>query len=105
MMGLLESVPAAVEIATFASVVALAAVWLRSSLVKQRHEELEELAQTRGERIEDLKARIEELETWKDRMEGKFEALESLKVEQIVDGVAAAVIPVINEKFDGDPGS
>lgn len=71
------------------------AVWLRSSLVKQRHEELEDLAETRGQRIEDLQQRVAELEEWKTLMTGKFEALESLKVQQIVDGVVAAILPLV----------
>lgn len=78
--------------------VAVAALWTRSNLVKQRHEELEQLANTRGERIEDLQARIMELEAWKERMEGKIEALELLKVDQIVVGVVAGVVPHLVER-------
>lgn len=86
------------ELALLVAAVAMAAVWTRSSLVKQRHEELETLATTRGERIEDLQSRIVELEAWKERMEGKFEALEALKIEQIVLGVVAGVAPLLNER-------
>lgn len=67
--------------------VILGAVWVRSGLVKQRHEELEELAETRGHRIGDLEKQVAELRTEVAHLRGQVDALQALKVQTIVDGV------------------
>lgn len=95
LLGLLDDLTGWGEALFLLVAVVTGAVWLRSSLTKQRHEELEELAETRGQRIEDLQQRVAELEEWKQLMTGKFEALESLKVQQIVDGVVSAILPLV----------
>jgi len=58
-------------------VVISSAVWLRSNLVKQRHSELEQLSDTRGERIKDLAARLDDYDVKFLKMEGRLEYLEA----------------------------
>lgn len=76
-----------IQVAGFAITVGLAAVWLRSALVKQRHEELENLAETRGERVTDLEARVTELQQKVAELQGQMTAMQSLKASEIADAV------------------
>lgn len=76
-----------IELGLFVVAVVGAAVWLKSSLVKQRHEELENLAQTRGDRVADLETRVEELQREVSRLSAKYEVLEQLKAEDIAQAV------------------
>lgn len=75
------------DIVTILVGVIVAAIWLKSALVKQRHEELEQLAETRGQRIKDQDAKIEQLSAKVDRLEGQIIQLQALKVTEIVDAV------------------
>lgn len=72
--------------------VAAAAVWLKSSLVKQRHAELEELAKTRGHRIADLKAQIDRQGAQIRTLQSKVEAVEDMLTTAIAERVAVKVI-------------
>lgn len=76
------------ELLVFVGTVVLSVAWLHSSLAKQRHKELEELAETRGSRIEDLEDQIGRLTTKVQQLEGRFQALQDLKAEQIATVVA-----------------
>lgn len=75
----------------FLVVMVLAAVWLRSELVKQRHKELEELVETRGNRISDLKAQIDRQGREIKALQSKVETLEELFTTDIAERVAAKV--------------
>lgn len=75
------------ELVTFFVMVAGAAIWLKSTLAKQRHEELEELADTRGHRIQDLEKQVINLQEKVTHLEGRFQALQDLKVEAIANHV------------------
>lgn len=70
-----------------------AAVWLKSALVKQRHEELSNLVDTRGETIQDQALRITELETRVAKLEAAYEALQGLKASEIADEVVSRLSP------------
>jgi 50S ribosomal subunit-associated GTPase HflX len=78
-----------IQIVGFAIAVAAAAVWLKSSLVKQRHEELENLAETRGHRVADLEHRVQELHDQVAELRGEVRAIQDLKAEEIADAVVA----------------
>ena len=78
--------------------IAAGALWLRSQLVKQRHEELSELAETRGHRIGDLEAKVEAQGTRITYLEGQIDAITKLKTDQIVDGVLAGIAPLIGKE-------
>lgn len=80
---------ALVNLAGFAVVVLAAAVWLKSTIVKQRHEELEQLAETRGERIRDQDEKIARLEEAVAELRGQVQAMQALKASQIADEVVA----------------
>jgi TolA-binding protein len=78
-----------IQIAGFAVIVGAAAVWLKSSLAKQRHEDLELLAETRGERIKDQDKRIADLEQSVSELRGQMQALQGLKSLEIAQEVVA----------------
>jgi phage shock protein A len=78
-----------VQIITFMVSVAAAAIWLRSALVKQRHEELEQLADTRGKRVEDLENKVGELRGEVENLKGQMQALRDLKAVEIAREVVA----------------
>lgn len=94
-----------------AVMVVAAAVWLKSSLVKQRHQELENLAATRGERVGDLEARIEELRSKVAALRSEVDALYKLKAveigtvagDRVVEAVVEAVVGAVAELIDNDP--
>lgn len=72
----------------FAGLVWAAAVYIRSALVKQRHSELEQLVDTRGERIKDLESQIVRLEHRLALIEGQMAAIQAIKAEEIATEVA-----------------
>lgn len=76
----------------FVVVVALAAIWVRSALVKQHHRELEELVETRGNRISDLKAQIDRQGAEIKQLQAKVTALDDLFTSDIAERVAAKVL-------------
>lgn len=75
------------DIVAVLGAVILATVWLKSQLVKQRHQELEQLADTRGERIDDLEKRVEEQAAKVAALEAKIGALVDLKADDIANRV------------------
>jgi TolA-binding protein len=60
-----------------------AAVYVTSTLVRQRHEELEKLAETRGNRIEDLEKKVDEQNRRIAALEGQMQAIQSIKAQEI----------------------
>lgn len=68
------------------------AVYIKSSLVRQRSDELSELAATRGDRILDLEAEVHRMQERIAKLEGAYEALEGLKVDKIADAVVARLV-------------
>jgi TolA-binding protein len=82
---------ALVNLLGFAAVVFAGVVYLRSALVKQRHEELEQLAETRGNRIEDLKEEVDKLRTEVANLSGQIQAIQGLKTTEIITGVVTGL--------------
>ena len=87
------------ELVAFGTLAIGGLVWLRSSLVRSRHEELEKLADTRGERITDLEKRVDDQTAHINRLEGKVDAALALKQEQIAEGVVEILIPFLEERL------
>lgn len=81
------------QFAGFAVVVGGASVWLRSQLAKQNHEEVQELADTRGHRIEDLEKEVaslrREMQVQNAKWEAKFELLNGEFAQILAVKVAA----------------
>lgn len=75
----------------------LIAAWLymRSQSVRTNIEETSRLAQTRGERIEDLQAEVSRLETRLSHLEGQMEAVQRLKSQEI----AMEVSQMLHDQF------
>jgi hypothetical protein len=86
------------ELTGFAVIVAGATVWLRSALSKQRTKELELLAKTRGDRIEDQNDRIDALEETVGDLVAELRALTTLKVSEIADAVVVGLKPFLEKQ-------
>ncbi len=73
----------------FAGAMAAAAVYIKSSVVKQAHAEWRLLADSRGERNKDLETEVAELRREMDELRGEVKALQGLKATEIADEVVA----------------
>ena len=81
--GTLEFAPLLIQVIVFLVTVGGGIWWLKSALVKQNHQELENLAITRKERIEDLEAKLGRYEVRLANVEGQLEAMRALKAREI----------------------
>lgn len=68
------------------------AAYLKSALVRQRNDELQQLAETRGETIKDLRAEVEDLRRDVAHLTGMVTALNGIKANEIADLVVAKLI-------------
>lgn len=93
--------PVVINMTLFASVLIGAAVYIRSGVQKQAHNEVENLAETRGEIITDLRTEVQQLKEQLSRMEGRIDALENMNTEAIIEGVVVGLSPFLR---DGIPG-
>lgn len=99
---------ALIQIITFTTAIAAAAVWLRSQIARQNHAELEQLASTRGQIIDDLKEELSGLRRELDELRGQVKMLQALKTSEIVDGVLEGInhhmlARFVDERQDHDP--
>jgi dephospho-CoA kinase len=81
----------------FAVIAAGAVVMLRAQIVKTNHEELERLASTRGETIDDLEKQLVALRKQVAALEAKVDALEALKASELADAVEDRLRPIIEK--------
>lgn len=84
-----------VEIVAFVVTVVLAALWLRSSIARQRTTELANLAETRGYVIDDLRTELQQLRGEVAELKGALQSLEALKVQEMADRAVEAIIPFL----------
>lgn len=80
----------------FSGVIAAAAIYVKSSVQKQRNAELVELADTRGKRVEDLERDVRRLEARVAELEGELRAYRTLLESGIAHGVAKELIPLLD---------
>lgn len=78
-----------ITLIVFGAGIIAAAIYIKSALVRQRHEELQGLADTRGKRIEDLEHEIRQLTQKLSQLEGRVAALQGLKATEIADEVVS----------------
>jgi len=71
----------------FAVVVFGAAVYLKSETQRSNNQELKDLVDTRGEKIDDLRIEMKEMRREMDEMRGQMKLLQSLKAEEIAQRV------------------
>lgn len=83
--------PAAVTALGFLALIVGGWAYLRSSVVKAREEELENLVDTRGERISDLEGQVEEMRREIAELRGEVQALTNLKAKEIASEVVKAI--------------
>lgn len=84
-----------IEVVAFAVTIGAAAVWLRSSIAKQRTTELASLAETRGYVIDDLRTELQQLRSEVAELKGALQSLEALKVQEMADRAVEAIIPFL----------
>ena len=84
-----------IEVGAILSGIVLAAVWLRSSIVRQRTSELAALVETRGNTITDLREEIAGLRQEVASLRGAVDALERLRSEEIAAKAAEAILPFL----------
>lgn len=83
------------EIIAFTVLVVGGVVWLRSDLTKERCKEAQELADTRGDRIQDLENHQKRMEIEIAELRGQVDMLRQLKTSEIIDGVVGGIIPFL----------
>ena len=77
---------------SFLAIVAGAAVYIRSAIRKEQSGELEDLAETRGKTIQDLREKLNRYETALAKLEARVEYLENREIDKIVEGVVEGVV-------------
>ncbi len=79
----------------FVGVIAAAAVYIKSQVVKQTQGELEVLVDTRGERVKDLETEVKDLRRELDELRGEVKALQGLKATEIADEVVSRLSDIL----------
>lgn len=85
------------EVVGLIILIAVGVAWLRSRLAQQNCLEAAKLADTRGERIEDLEAHVKRQDLAIAELRGQIEMLRRLKVEEIVEGVVEGIVPFLSQ--------
>ena len=80
-----------IAVVMFSAVVAAAAVYIRSAVRKEHHGEVEDLADTRGKVIDDLRDKVNKLEELVLNQQGQIDMLRAMKTQEIVDGVVEGI--------------
>lgn len=87
---------ALINLLGYAVLIGGAAVWLRANIRKQNHRELQDLAETRGHRIQDQNDKISrqddkirQLQDSIAELRGQVLAMQALKATEIADEVVA----------------
>ncbi len=75
--------------------IVLAAVYIKSQVVKQAQGELEILVDTRGERVKDLETEVKDLRREVDELRGEVKALQGLKATEIADEVVSRLSDIL----------
>ena len=86
-----RTVEIAVAFIAFAGILAAASVYIRSGIRKEHHEEVEDLAETRGKVIQDLREKVDRLEELIANQQGQIDMLRAMKTQEIVDGVVKGI--------------
>ena len=83
--------PGFINVMMFAAIVGAAVIYLTSQSRKTTHSETVELADTRGQRNDDLEAEIQEMREHIFRLDGQVELLLSQRFNELTDGIADKV--------------
>ena len=80
-----------VDVAAVAVVVVGAWFYLRAKTTKTLHVELQQLVQLRGDLIEDLETKVDQLADRVDALEAEMDAVYKIKAKEIADLVIVGV--------------
>jgi uncharacterized FlaG/YvyC family protein len=99
-MTMTIDLPGMINVALFAAIVGAAVIYLTSQARKSNQQETANLANTRGNKIDDLEDEIQEMKEHIFRLDGQIELLLSQRFGELTDGIAETVadkvIQVIN---------
>ncbi len=93
----MDQIPTLVQIAVFVILGLSGAAYLVSIARKQSHRETRELADTRGQRIDDLEDEVTRLGRKVDHLEGALEAYQRIKADEIAVEVARLLEPRLSD--------
>ena len=79
----------------FAAIMAVASIYIRSAITREHHSEVEDLAETRGKVINDLRDKVSRLEELVQHQQGQIDMLRAMNAQEIVDGVVVAGVPAV----------
>ena len=80
------------NIILFSGIIAAAAIYITSQTRKENHAETKELADTRGEKIDDLQDEIDKMKQRMLKQDGKIELLLSAKFNELAVNTATQVL-------------
>jgi hypothetical protein len=106
---MIDDLSGIVNVVLFASIIGAAVIYLAAQARKSNHEETVELADTRGNKIDDLEDEIKEMKVSHDaeiqemrdhmiRLDGQIELLTSQRFEDLAEGIASTVADKVVEK-------
>jgi membrane protein implicated in regulation of membrane protease activity len=75
----------------FGAVIVAASIYIRSAIRKEHHDEVEDLAETRGKVIQDLRDKVARLEEQVQNQQGQIDMLREMKTQEIVEGVVEGI--------------
>jgi dephospho-CoA kinase len=97
---LIIDLAALINVAVFAAIVGAAVIYMASMARKQNHNAVKDLANTRGDKIEDQEGEIAELRERIIRLEGQVELVLSRKFDDLANDIAAKVADKLPEVLD-----
>jgi len=96
----MDQIPTALQIAVFVILGVAGLAYLFSLTRRDSHRETRNLADTRGERIDDLEEVVERLKTKVAKLEDQYAAYQSIKHEEIAIEVARLLEPRLPRRDD-----
>ncbi len=97
----MTEIPTLLQLLVFLLLGVSAVVYLWSKVRRESHMETRELADTRGDRIDDLEDEVRELKGKVEHLEGAMEAIQRLKASEIAVEVARLLEPRLPRRADG----
>lgn len=78
--------------------IVISAVWVRNRLAKQNYEEMQNLVDTRGKRVDDLEKANAAHEARIIGLEAKIEGILEIKEDRIAEGVVEKLLPFLQDR-------
>ncbi len=96
----MDQIPVFLQVAVFVILGVSGLAYLASLVRRDSHRETKDLADTRGQRIDDLEEQVERLKTKMAKLEDYLAAYQSIKHEEIATEVARLLEPRLPRRED-----